>query len=128
MAGQHNATLGACRGYQSKGHAAPERGTELVVQARKEGGMDAQMEGIGHAIPAFSPFKEAAQSLSFQSAFLPHPVAVAHGDSRSPFPSSGCSAPSWGPLPVGDHPPVPAGHIMHPAPAVGGHLSSPCTA
>lgn len=88
------------------------------------------MDRIGCATPAFGPHREVTQSLSFQSSLLPRPAAVAHGDSRSPFPSSGCSAPSWGPLPAGDHPPAPTVHIPHPPPdpAVGGHPLSPRTA
>lgn len=42
-----------------------------------------------------SPQRAVRRSPSFPISPVPRPAAVAHGDSRSPFPSSGCSAPSW---------------------------------
>lgn len=94
-----------------RARGAPERGSWSVRQpGSKKGGMDRQMDvwtgEIGPATPPLSPHREVTQTLSFQSSLLPHPAAVAHGDSGSPFPSSGCSARSWGLLPAGDHLPA----------------------
>jgi len=104
-----------CAPAAAKGMGCSREGPGSVGQPGSgQGGTDGwtggRTGGTGRAMTAFSPHRSVTRSLSFQSSLLPGPAAVAHGDSRSPFPSSGCSAPGWGPLPA-------AASSTHPAPS-----------
>lgn len=92
-----------CRGCQPCSRAPVAAGGHGLLQRRgwgwwaspgagREGGTGG-WDRMCHA--SFSPHRAVRRSLSFQVSPVPRPAAVAHGDSRSPFPSSGCSAPSW---------------------------------